>query len=234
MDKPPEPTHPISEFSKSQLVILYIVMILGVAFFVWAMWTAFARTAEEVHRQEPPLQPSTPTQIEELKTQPEPSEGPYDLVTVEYSPNVRVVTTEAPEPPKTTDTTYEPVGRATLLAALNKVRADNGVAPVTQNSLLDTSATLKAKHMVKEDYWSHNAPDGTTPWHWFGEAGYYYADAGENLARCFTTTENAINAWVKSPTHFALMIDPVYKEAGFGMSMYNSGCLVIVNHFGVR
>jgi hypothetical protein len=69
--------------------------------------------------------------------------------------------------------------------------------------------------MLSVDYWSHNAPDGTTPWQWIEGEGYAYTNAGENLARGFNTTEGIIDAWLESPSHRANVLNRDYTEVGF-------------------
>jgi hypothetical protein len=96
----------------------------------------------------------------------------------------------------------------------NAERAKADLPPLIHNALLTQAATAKAAHMFKEDYWAHVAPDGTTPWFFFKQAGYAYAVAGENLARDFGDTETMIKAWMDSPTHKENMINPKYQEIG--------------------
>lgn len=104
-----------------------------------------------------------------------------------------------------------------LLAATNQIRAQQGEQPLQINPQLTKAAELKVKSMFDEQYWAHNAPDGTTPWHWFGVVGYSYAEAGENLAKNFTTSDTVVSAWMASPTHRANILKGVYKDVGFAV-----------------
>jgi hypothetical protein len=83
------------------------------------------------------------------------------------------------------------------------------------NAQLTKAAELKAQDMFNQQYWSHTAPDGTTPWQWFGKVGYAYAEAGENLAKNFTTSDSVLSAWLQSPTHRANVLKAAYTEVGF-------------------
>lgn len=103
----------------------------------------------------------------------------------------------------------------TLLDATNQARVQQGLSPLALNSKLDAAAELKVKNMFADQYWAHNAPDGTSPWHWFNEAGYSYAEAGENLAKNFTNSHSVISAWLASPTHRANVLKGDYKDVGF-------------------
>ena len=104
-----------------------------------------------------------------------------------------------------------------LLKATNNARVAQGESPLVINAQLAEAARLKVRNMFDEQYCAHTAPDGTTPWHWFGQAGYAYADAGENLAKNFTTSDSTIAAWLASPTHRANVLKSEYKDVGFAV-----------------
>lgn len=104
-----------------------------------------------------------------------------------------------------------------LLDDTNAERTKQGEKPLQYNEQLSTAAYLKARDMFAKQYWAHTAPDGTTPWHWFAEAGYDYADAGENLAKNFTTTEATVAAWMASTHHRENILNINYKDVGFAV-----------------
>ena len=116
------------------------------------------------------------------------------------------------------------------LYLLNQERADKGLDELKLNDKLNTSAQLKANDMKEFDYWAHDNPNGTTPWYFFGLAGYEYRKSGENLAKCWSTPEKTVDAWINSPTHKENILGD-FTDAGFG-SYYKGDCLVVVNHFG--
>lgn len=127
------------------------------------------------------------------------------------------------------------MSRGDLLSGTNAFRAQNGLAPLALNGQLNTSAQNKAQHMVNNNYWAHNAPDGTTPWYFFDQAGYSYSKAGENLAYGFNTSQDAVNGWIGSPGHRANMLGEYY-DVGFGFvdgPNYQGGPnTVVVAHYG--
>ena len=102
-----------------------------------------------------------------------------------------------------------------LLDATNQARAAQNEKPLTINPELMKAAHLKVQDMFAQQYWAHTAPDGTTPWHWFDVVGYNYDNAGENLARDFTTSSSTVAAWMASPTHRANILNTNYTEVGF-------------------
>lgn len=105
-----------------------------------------------------------------------------------------------------------------LLASTNQERANNGLAALTLNPQLNSSAQSKANDMVARDYWAHNTPDGQEPWIFFDAAGYQYQKAGENLAYGFATSSATVTGWMNSPSHRANMLDSGYTEVGFGFT----------------
>ncbi len=120
-------------------------------------------------------------------------------------------------------TTGNVLGRETdisissLLYQTNLARAQANKAPLKLNTKLNQAAYLKAQDMYDKQYWAHNAPDGTQPWKWFGDVGYNYDEAGENLAKNFTTTNAVMTAWLNSPEHKANVMKDGYQDVGFAV-----------------
>lgn len=104
-----------------------------------------------------------------------------------------------------------------LLADTNIERAKADLPPLQTDDRLTQAAYLKAQDMLDKQYWAHQAPDGTTPWYWFGRTGYNYAYAGENLAKNFATAKAATVAWMASPAHRENIMDTQYTNVGFAV-----------------
>ena len=106
-----------------------------------------------------------------------------------------------------------------LLSETNNQRASNGgLDGLTLNSQLDSAAQTKANDMATRNYWSHDTPDGQSPWTFITGAGYQYQTAGENLAYGFDTSANTVIAWMNSPGHRANILNTTYTEVGFGIA----------------
>ena len=105
-----------------------------------------------------------------------------------------------------------------LLDSTNSQRNSNSLASLGLNAALDQAAQAKANDMSSRDYWSHNTPDGQTPWSFIAAAGYSYQTAGENLAYGFDTASNTITGWMNSPEHRANILNTTYEEVGFGIA----------------
>ena len=117
----------------------------------------------------------------------------------------------------------------------NQQRINNGLEPLRYSDTLSKSAQAKAEHMFANNYWAHNAPDGTTPWDFFKQVDYQYLIAGENLAKDFYDTSSMMSAWMKSPTHRDNIINSKYKEIGIGVvngTLSGVKTTLVIQHFG--
>ncbi len=124
-----------------------------------------------------------------------------------------------------------------LLNLTNYERSQEGLPPLALNKQLSNAADKKSQHMFQYNYWAHFAPDGTTPWDFIRGEGYDYSYAGENLAKGFTTSYDAVKAWMKSPTHRANILSDRYAEVGFAVregKLQGEDTVLIVQEFGSR
>ena len=124
---------------------------------------------------------------------------------------------------------------AVVVELTNDERNTQALSPLTRSAVLDAAAQLKAEDMAKNSYFSHDSPTGVTPWHWFNEARYSFVYAGENLAVYFTDSGEVVDAWMKSPTHRANIVNANYREIGVGAAKgrYNGyDTIFVVQLFG--
>lgn len=101
-----------------------------------------------------------------------------------------------------------------LIDETNQNRVANAEPALTVSPLLTAAAQDKANDMVANDYFAHTSPSGLTPWYWFEQVGYNFADAGENLAVNFSDSEDVTNAWMNSPEHRANILDSDFTQIG--------------------
>lgn len=104
-----------------------------------------------------------------------------------------------------------------IIKLTNQERESLGVNPLKENSQLNQAAYLKAQDMIKKDYFSHQGPEGESPWHWFQETGYDYQYAGENLAIGFLDSKEVYGAWKRSLSHRANLLNPNYQDIGIAV-----------------
>ena len=110
------------------------------------------------------------------------------------------------------------ISSSQLLTATNVQRSTHGITGLTIDDRLDAAAQAKANDMVDRDYWSHDTPDGASPWHFVERSGYAYQIAGENLAYGFRDSNSVISGWMNSAEHRANTLSKNYTQVGFGIA----------------
>ncbi len=124
---------------------------------------------------------------------------------------------------------------ANIIALTNESRGGFNLPALRENSVLDKAAQDKANDMLVRGYFSHNTPDGKTPWSFIQAAGYSYLSAGENLAVNFTEAENVEAAWMNSPGHKANILNKTFSEIGIGIAQgefQGHAAIFVVQMFG--
>ena len=107
---------------------------------------------------------------------------------------------------------------AGLLAATNDQRADEGLPSLRKSEHLSQAAMLKANDIIQNQYWGHTSPSGVEPWQWIQKTNYTYSEAGENLARDFSTADGTVAGWMASEKHRENMLKPSYSDVGFAVT----------------
>lgn len=124
-----------------------------------------------------------------------------------------------------------------IIVLTNLVRQEKGLKPLIMTPQLDASAGAKVADMSLYSYFSHTGPQDRTLSYFLHQAGYPYEVAGENLAMGFADAPAVVNAWIKSPGHYANLIDRDYRELGVGLesgSYSGEPTVYVAQHFGVR
>jgi uncharacterized protein YkwD len=113
---------------------------------------------------------------------------------------------------------------AATLCAVNEQRVQNGLAPLTLNTVLQGAALEHSQDMVQHHFFSHDSNSGED----FEDRilRFQYAPtnvqfvAGENLAwgtLSLSTPDAIVTSWMNSPEHRANMLSPDFKELGVGV-----------------
>lgn len=110
------------------------------------------------------------------------------------------------------------VSAAEVALLTNKERSQKDIPVLQRNSLLDQAAQMKAQDMAANGYYAHVSPDGLTPMHWVGKAGYRYLIIGENLVVNRTDAEQVVDAFMGSPGHRANILRSDFTEIGIGVA----------------
>jgi uncharacterized protein YkwD len=84
--------------------------------------------------------------------------------------------------------------------------------------VLAASADAHSADMATRDYFSHYAPGNVSPFERMRAAGYRYRAAGENIAagRSLADPAAVVRAWLNSPGHCKVLMNPRYRELGVG------------------
>jgi len=102
-----------------------------------------------------------------------------------------------------------------IVQLTNKARQEYKLNPLCMNSALNEAALARAQDMEQNNYFGHTSPDGTTPWHYIRETGYYYTIAGENLASMFDASpHDVVGAWLESDTHRDNIFNKNFTQVG--------------------
>ena len=122
---------------------------------------------------------------------------------------------------------------------VNQERLKAGLNPLEWNDQLASAAKSYANEMASNNFFAHNAPDGSTPVSRAQKAGYAAYGwgglyVGENLARGFNTAESVNQAWMNSPDHRANLLLPKYREIGIGVAVAPDGTKYWAQEFGSR
>jgi len=130
---------------------------------------------------------------------------------------------------------FAEITKTALIDSTNEERVFSGISSLKENAKLDEAAYLKASDMIEKDYFSHQSPEGISPWYWFNKVGYNYKFAGENLAIGFLDSKEVHQAWMASPSHQKNLLNPNYQETGIAVlkgDFQGSEVVVAVQLFG--
>lgn len=105
-----------------------------------------------------------------------------------------------------------------VVTLLNEERARAGLAPLTLDSSLRSSARVRAKELSCA--WGHTRPSGEN---FFTAIKISYCKAAENIAAGQSTPERVVKCWMDSPGHRSNILNPDFKLIGVGC-YYDYSC----------
>jgi uncharacterized protein YkwD len=103
-----------------------------------------------------------------------------------------------------------------LLIEINEARARAGVSPVWPNVRLARAAEAHAQALVRGEASGHLGPNGSDPLQRITDAGYLPLAFGENIAMGSLAPRLIVQAWLESPGHRLVLLDPQVREVGLG------------------
>lgn len=108
--------------------------------------------------------------------------------------------------------------RAAVVCLLNETRGRFGLPGLRQQSQLDFAAQAHASEMVRGGYFGHIGLNGSDPGGRIGESGFRWSAFGEAISTGFSTPARAVADWLASPEHCRIILSPVYRAIGIGVS----------------
>ncbi len=105
-----------------------------------------------------------------------------------------------------------------ILELTNIERAKWGRKPLVWNDTLADTARKHSQDMADREFFSHNNPDGQTPFDRMNAAGIDYKIAAENIAAGQATPETAMQSWINSKGHLENIMREDLEELGVGIA----------------
>lgn len=103
-----------------------------------------------------------------------------------------------------------------VLELVNAERAKQGLSALQWHDGLANVAYAHSKDMHDRQFFSHNNPDGKTPFDRIMAYGLSYRRAAENIAAGQKTPEEVMQGWMNSSGHRANILDPNLTSLGVG------------------
>ena len=104
-----------------------------------------------------------------------------------------------------------------LMVEINEARARADVPRVWPDARLARAAQGHARALAEGKASGHFGPDGSDPLQRINDAGYRPLAFGENVAEGSQAPRLIVEAWLRSPTHRQVMLDPSVQEVGLGV-----------------
>lgn len=88
------------------------------------------------------------------------------------------------------------------------------VEPLVWDERLEAAAQRHSDDMAADRFMSHEGSDGSMPDDRVADTGYPYRALAENVARTYSTVEEAVAGWQNSEGHCLNMMNARYEEMG--------------------
>jgi uncharacterized protein YkwD len=111
--------------------------------------------------------------------------------------------------------------REAVRCLLNAQRAQAGLAPLAPNRRLARAARRFSQAMVRQRFFDHVSPQGSTMDRRVRAAGYAQPEVGETIAwgaGALATPAAIVQGWMNSPPHRAIIMDARFREVGLGIA----------------
>lgn len=106
------------------------------------------------------------------------------------------------------------ITRLTVAEQINRHRIEHGLWPLRSDDRLHLAAEDRITDMEILGYWTHESPEGTSPFVWLAKRDYRHVAAAENLAAGYETASVLVQAWMESPGHRDNILSPEFSAIG--------------------
>jgi len=122
------------------------------------------------------------------------------------------------------------VEKQQALKLLNADRSVHGLPPLKISAQLSNLADNYAQDLINRHFFSHNNPEGQSPFDRMRQQSIPFGYAGENLA-INTGIPSAEQAFMNSPGHRANILNSHYTQVGIGVGFGSQGTVYVVQEF---
>jgi uncharacterized protein YkwD len=107
---------------------------------------------------------------------------------------------------------------ASFASLVNAHRRSVGCPDLIWHDKVAAAAQAHSDDMAQRDYFSHDTPEGKTPWDRLHDAGVTWSGpAGENIAMGYTSAQSVLDGWLASPGHRANIENCAFTHHGVGV-----------------
>lgn len=114
-----------------------------------------------------------------------------------------------------------------LIQCINEHRIEIGACELEEELLLSKTALSYSQELKARGVLSHKDLSGKRAAQRFYDHSGMFNEVGEILG-AGPEVDDIFAAWLKSPSHKALLEDPSWKYIGYGITPYSGGILVVV------
>ena len=202
-----------------KMIAVITAVALCLAFSSCSKKSADEQTTDEISSTAEVTEAQSQTEAEST-TQESTTEAPQTQAPTKAVPQAQKPTqkptqapTQAPKPQAATPPKAITGFESEMLELCNQQRRANGKPDLTLNKTLCANAAVRAEEISRDDWFSHQRPDGTTC---FTAVTVDYMTCGENIAYGTRTASATVAAWMDSPGHRANILSDEFTQAGFG------------------
>lgn len=129
---------------------------------------------------------------------------------------------EPTDPPDNGQVIIREEVEAAVFEYVNAVRVDEGLTPLIYDADVSAVALAHSKDMFDRSYLDHKNPEGLRPCDRLTQAGITWSHVGETIfyTEGYSPEKIAamtIDAWMESPSHRKVLLNPVYTHSGLGV-----------------